>query len=418
MVLNLDRLGVQALWTAMIAQFVASAMSHAVSTVAPEITHSLHFNASFMGFYTACVYTGACISALIGGNFIQKYGPARILQFSLIAYAIAMLLCVSDWALLIIGSGLLLGLGKGLLQPANNTMVSHHADKRHLDFIFSLKQLSGPLGVFVAGIVIPFLAVHYDWQVALTFAATLGAIGAVWCWTVRNDQDTYTKPKEKINPKTLQESFRLVMGDKVLFRLAVLCICYKGLSATVLAYLVTFLVHRELSLQFAGFVLAFSTVGIFFGRLFWGWFADQIHSSRAVLSLCGVIMGVMTILLSQVGVTSSHAYILGIVFMLSFCAKGWSGVYYAQIAINAPGGKVSEATGGADFLMYMGAIFVPVIFGLLVTHLDTNYHFVFYLMGAATIITGILVMFLEGKSSSGMSGVSSLHHAAQTKELL
>ncbi|MCD8338596.1 MAG: MFS transporter [Burkholderiales bacterium] len=392
---HLDRLGVQALSTAMIAQLVAGLMSHTVSAIAPEITRTLHFSSSFIGIYTSCIYLGACLSSLVSGTFIRKYGPARITEYCLLAYAVSLLLCFADWSTIIIGSGLLLGLGKGAVQPAVNTMVSHHTQKSHLNFIFSIKQTAEPIGIALAGILIPYIAIHYDWQVALTFAAVIGAAGAYWCLTVRPDQDTYIDKNEKITPKSLQESFRLVISSPALMKLAFLSICYKGLATTALAYLVTYLVHRDFTLLFAGYALSVSTVGMFAGRLFWGWLADKINSSKAVLAFCGILMGLSTIALAQIEPHSSKALIVCIVFLLGFSSKGWSGVYSAQVALHAPEGRVSEATGGADFFEDIGAIIIPVLFGLLVTHWDKDYHLTFYLVAATTIVTGCLLIFLK-----------------------
>ncbi len=161
MALGLDRLGVQAMSTAMIVGFVASMVGTTVAAVAPEITASIHFNTSFMGLYTACLYVGACLSSLVGGNFIVKYGPARIAEYGLIGCALSLLLCISDWSVIVIGSGLILGLAKGPLMPANNTMVSHHTEKAHINFVFSIKQTAGPIGIAVGGVMTPYIATHY-----------------------------------------------------------------------------------------------------------------------------------------------------------------------------------------------------------------------------------------------------------------
>ncbi|MCD8339248.1 MAG: MFS transporter [Burkholderiales bacterium] len=222
----------------MVVQFVASMIGTTVAAVAPEITASIHFDSSFMGIYTACLYVGACLSSLVGGNFIIKYGPARIAEYGLLGCSLSLLLCTADWSVIIIGSGLVLGLAKGPLMPANNTMVSHHTQKEHLNFVFSIKQTTGPLGIALGGVMTPYLAVNYGWQVAVVWVAIIGLFGAIWCLAVRKSQDTYTDRNEKINTKTVQESFRMVVGNKTLLRLSIVSIFYQGLATTIMAYLV------------------------------------------------------------------------------------------------------------------------------------------------------------------------------------
>ncbi|MCD8339379.1 MAG: MFS transporter [Burkholderiales bacterium] len=394
--LKLDQLGVQALWTAIIVQFVAGLMTSSVSAVAPQIISSIHFNTSFIGLYTSCVYVGACICSLIGGTFIRKYGPARMAEYGLIGFALSLFLCLFGWPAIIIGSGLILGLGKGLLMPANNTMISHHTNRSHLNLVFSIKQTSGPVGVALSGILLPFLAVIYDWRLALAFVASTGVFGAYWCWKVKKDQDTYTVKMGKINLSTLGQSLKLVIEDRSLLQLALLSVCYKGLSAASFAYLVTFLVHEQFSLQFAGLALSISTAGTFVGRLFWGWLADKVESSKLVLALCGLVMGVSAICLAQITSETVQILVPLVTFFFGFSAKGWSGVYFAQVAISSPQGRVAEATGGAHFFMYIGAIFVPMIFGLLVTYLQNDYRLTFYIIAAITIFSASIVFSLKG----------------------
>ncbi|MCD8340006.1 MAG: MFS transporter [Burkholderiales bacterium] len=392
---TVGRVGIQALATAMFVKFVAGMMSHSVAAVAPEIKSALDIDYSFIGIYTALTYAGACISALIGGNFVRKYGATRMCEYFLLAYSLSLLLCLADFSAIVVASGLLLGLGKGSVGPATSSMISHHVAKGHANLVYSFKQLSEPFGIALAGLLMPYLAVNIDWQVALTVAAIIGAVGILWCLIERRDLDTYVDTKQKINPKSLGESFKMVMSSWSLLRLAILSICYKGLTITVFAYLVTFLVHRDYSLELAGIALSCSTIGMVLGRLFWGWLADAAHSSRLALGLCGILMGCATIALSQVDLQFAVILVFAIVFVLGFSSKGWTGVFIAQVALHAPEGRVAQATGGVDFFTDVGATFIPLFFSLLVKYWDPNYTLTFYIISALTIATGFLVFFLR-----------------------
>ncbi len=392
---GLTHLGVQALVTAMIVKFTAGMMSHSVAAVAPEITSQLHIDYSFIGIYTALTYAGACISTLIGGNFIRKFGAALMCIFFLLAYIVSLWLCLVDISWIIVATGFLLGLGKGSVGPATNAMIAHHAGKKHINFLFSLKQAAEPLGIALAGLLVPYLAVQFDWQISLVGASIIGILGALWCLYVRKGQDTFAVKSQKIDPKSLGESFKMVISNWALLRLASLSIWYKGLAITVFAYLVTFLVHEHFPLQWAGVALAISTAGMIVGRLFWGWLADTIHSSKVVLALCGILMGVATIALAQITGEMIVAIDFLIVFCVGFTSKGWNGVFFAQVALHSPEGRVSQATGGTDFFTDVGATLIPFIFSLLVKYWNDDYRLTFYLIAATTIITGFFVFFMR-----------------------
>ncbi|MCD8339249.1 MAG: MFS transporter [Burkholderiales bacterium] len=169
-------------------------------------------------------------------------------------------------------------------------------------------------------------------------------------------------------------------------------------------------------MEFGGFALSCLTIGILFGRLFWGWLADKIKSSKVVLALCGITMGLMTIALAQVTLDFPEACVLGIAFVLGFCSNGWAGVFFAQVAANSPANKVSEATGGADFFMFMGAIFISMGFGFLATYLNKDFQLPFYIMSAATILTGFLLFFLKGTKVKDESGTPVPQHRRDKEE--
>lgn len=163
--LGLTRLGIQAFLAAMGIQLVSSLMGTAVASIAPEIAKSLNANSTFAGLYIGFLYVGACISSLTGGNFIRRYGPAHICMIALAVAIISLLLCMVPWEVCVIFSAFVLGLAKGPLMPAINTMLSRQLEKGQYNTVFSIKQCAGPVGMALSGLVIPFLTVRYGWRV-------------------------------------------------------------------------------------------------------------------------------------------------------------------------------------------------------------------------------------------------------------
>ena len=135
--LNLTRLGLQAFLGAIAIQMVSSLMGTAVASIAPEVARGLSADSTFAGLYIGCLYVGACLSSLCGGNFIRRFGPAHISEWALFLAAGAILLCMSSWEIVVLFSAFLLGLAKGPLMPAINTMLSRQVDKKDYNIIFS-----------------------------------------------------------------------------------------------------------------------------------------------------------------------------------------------------------------------------------------------------------------------------------------
>jgi len=192
----------------------------------------------------------------------------------------------------------------------------------------------------------------------------------------------------------LADSLKLVLDNPLLRRLSVLSIIYKGLQMSVLAYMVVFLTDMKFSLVFAGLALAVSNFGAIFGRIFWGALADKIHSSRVVLAICGILMGIFTVVLSFTQADWPKFVVLIVSFLLGINSLGWSGVFFAQIAAAAPHGKVAEATGGVDFFSFVGAIFVPMAFGFLGHHLG-EFTTGFWIVSAVTMLCAAYLLLVK-----------------------
>ena len=392
---GLTQLGVEAFLAAMGIQFVSSLMGIAVASIAPEIARSLQASSTFAGLYIGFMYVGACISSLVGGNFIRRYGPAHITEFALAFAAAAVILCMAPLESIVIFSAFLLGLAKGPLMPAINTMLSRQVEKGRYNIIFSLKQCAGPVGMAASGLVVPFLTTHFGWRVGLSFVAVLCVLTALWSQWIKKDQDSSFQFKdEPISFTHLADSLKLVRDNPLLRRLSVLSIIYKGLQMSVLAYMVVFLTDMEFSLVFAGLALAVSNFGAIFGRIFWGALADKVHSSRVVLALCGILMGIFTVVLSFTQADWPKFVVLIVSFLLGINSLGWSGVFFAQIAAAAPQGKVAEATGGVDFFSFVGAIFVPMAFGFLGHHLG-EFTTGFWIVSAVTMLCAAYLLLVK-----------------------
>lgn len=138
----------------------------------------------------------------------------------------------------------------------------------------------------------------------------------------------------------------------------------------------------------AGLAFAFLQTGGVFGRILWGAVAGRFVSSRKLLALLGITTAVLVA--GTAALTSDWSFsvisILG--FILGASSFGWNGVFLAEIATRAPEGKISEATGGVQFVMFGGVVVMPPMFGALVSATQ-SYTAAFFIVAAAALLAGV-----------------------------
>ena len=88
--------------------------------------------------------------------------------------------------------------------------------------------------------------------------------------------------------------------------------------------------------------------------------------------------------------------LLLVCFCLGGSAIGWNGVYLAHVARIAPEGKAGVATGGTLFFTFAGAIFLPLIFGVIHNSFE-QYFESFY---ATAALCGVIALWLLISKSS------------------
>src|SRR5690606_32987704 len=81
-----------------------------------------------------------------------------------------------------------MGLGYGLVMPANSHLMMRFTPRENLNMVFSIQQTGIPLGAILAALAAPPIAVAWSWQWAVVLltvlvvllAAVLGAQRARW----------------------------------------------------------------------------------------------------------------------------------------------------------------------------------------------------------------------------------------------
>jgi len=348
--------------TFLIQTLVAVAM-YCAPVMAPVAARELDVAPSAIGWFIATAYLGSMIGSATAGGWVARIGPIRVSQIGLATCLAGLALGASAMLPFVLLGAFAIGLGYGPTTPASSQILVRASPPSRIALTFSIKQTGVPAGGAIAGALVPVLILAFGWRsAALAIGlACLALALAIEPWRTRYDHGL--NPHAPVSLAALFAPVALVLRTAALRRMALTSFVYGGVQITLVTYLVTFLTESfALTLVLAGFVMAVSQVASVFGRVLWGLMADRMLSRRTMLGLLGLGMGVSAIV-TLAAVPAWPTWLL-FVFAAAFgaTAVGWNGVYLAEVARLAPGGRIGEATGGCLFFTFLGVVIAPPAF--------------------------------------------------------
>ena len=348
--------------TLAIQTLVAVAM-YAPPVMAPVAAPELGVAPSAIGYFVATAYLGSMIGSAAAGGWVARFGPIRVSQVGLALCLLGLALGASAWLPLTLLGAFVIGLGYGPTTPASSVMLVRAAPPSQFSLTFSVKQTGVPLGGAIAGAVVPalILAVGWRWGAAALGLACLALAFVIA--PVRSRYDRELDPRAPVSLRAVFAPVRLVLADARLRGMAMTSFVYGGVQITLVTYLVIFLVESfALSLVLAGIVLSVAQLASVMGRLAWGVLADRALTRRTMLGLLGLGMGCSALATLAAGPHWPQWLLYLYAAVFGATAVGWNGVFVAEVARIAPGGRTSEATGGCLFFTFLGVVVTPPAF--------------------------------------------------------
>ena len=99
---------------------LATASTVTLSTIAPMVAVSLGVESSLIGTSVCIIFSGAAVSAVIGGTMVTRFGGIHVSQVCLILAAIGLsLTCSGNLWLMALGA-LFIGVSYGPITPASS----------------------------------------------------------------------------------------------------------------------------------------------------------------------------------------------------------------------------------------------------------------------------------------------------------
>ncbi len=378
---------------AMLAVLTMGSMANfTIAVIAPAAAPAIGVKATYIGVFTAIVYTFAMISGTLAGAFIFRYGAIRVCQFTMLAAAAGMAAIALSSPPAAILSAVLLGLAYGPFNPASGHVLAGISPPKWRALIFSVKQTGVPVGGALAGAVVPLLVVLLGWQGAALIVGAVALIVMVLVQSLRYTLDADRKPDWPLASASVLAPLKLVLSDRALRKFSIAGFAYSGCQVSVGAFFVVYLAQvLGMSLIQAGLVFAFVQAGGIFGRVFWGMIADRWVSARALLAGLGFAIAASLLMVARFDPDWALAPVMAVGFVLGASSFGWVGVYLSEITRLAPHGKIGEVTGGVQFVYFGGVVIVPPAFGAIV-NLTQSYTVSFLIISALALITGFYLL--------------------------
>lgn len=346
-------------------QVIVTMASLTVSVYAPQAARDLGVSPGNIGIYASITYVGAMLGSLVAGGFILRYGAIRFTQGVMLLSALGLMICVGahwSWFLL---SAAILGLGYGPTTPASSYILSRHTSPRYLSLVFSIKQTGVPLGAVLAGLVVPFLLVHYDWQSVTLIIGVVVTVGALCLQAWRRRFDFDLNPRQALVRGNVLAPLHLIFSRPALRLLAIGTFFFSASQQCFIYFLVTYLeVGIGWTTQQAGFALSVLGTAAVVGRMCWGAVVDATGHTRRVLGILALGMTVATLLTAGFDQTWPRWAILSVCAAFGATGAAWNGVYLAEITRQVAPEEVGHATGGGLFVTFSGVVVTPPLFGL------------------------------------------------------
>jgi MFS family permease len=327
----------------------------ALALFAPgAVAPTAHLDVSRLSIFSTAVFAVGVFTSFWGGGLIARLG-----SFGTAAVAASMALATSGSGSALLAAGLCLGLAFGPETPASTALLGRLVTAERRAFVFSVRQTGNQIGAVCGSLALPVIAIWLapQWSYAAVGVCAFGGI-ILFEWLRPRYADLAPAPVQL----GMRARIALVSSDRHLAALAAASMPFSGMQLALNTYFVTLGV-RELGLSHleAGAALACAQAGGLAGRLGWGFIAMRIDDARTVLVCLGLGMTICAAMFGLYGDVPGKACQYALATAFGLPARGWNGVFLAEVARLAPQDRIGETTGAVLTASYSGLLTTPVL---------------------------------------------------------
>ena len=347
---------------ATLAQMVVAMSNVVLPTIAPKLAESLGLSAVLIGYQVSLTFGIATVASMFGGTAVLRWGAARMTQVSMAVCGAGLLLFVlPHWGFVALGS-VAVGAAMGLLTPAAAHMLVKYTQPERRNVMFSIKQTGVPVGGVVIALTAPALAVTVGWQWSIAMVLALIVLIVLLVGPRRTRWDDDRDPGASLRQQPFG-GVPMVWRHAKLRWLSLVALLFSTIQRCLLTFTVIYLVaEADYGLIEAGVMLSMLQIGGAVARVPWGWLADRLGSSLAVLTSICVLTISATAALALLGPAWPRPVVYLLFFVLGAAAVGWNGVFHAEAARLSPPGMAGMVAGGTAVFIFGGVLLGPSLF--------------------------------------------------------
>jgi len=360
------------------------------------VQRDLSMSAGALGLAISFFFLTSALQAVPGGILADRLGAMRgiVCGVAISLTAMAGLAVVHPSAVAVVLWMALAGVANGTVQPATSRAIFEAIPHRRQGLAFGIKQSSAPAATFVAGLSVPLISAHWGWPAAVVAMFGLFAVLFSVLWL--------TQPSRAVAPAVVADRAselpavgrELERGSNLALGFLSACAGFGiGITSSVAAFYVPFVVSTGVEPVVAGGLLALGSVICVVVRLIFGAQADRRRLDEffmvAVLLVAGSLaLGVLTLNLPLAALVVTTLVAFG-------AGWGWPGLFQLGIMRRYPA-RPAFAAGVAQCGGFIGGILGPYAFGATVGAF--SYRTAWIASGAALAVAGALCLCARNAS--------------------
>ncbi len=340
----------------------------AVPVIAPLLSTELGLRDGFAGAFQSVAFVGATFATIVGGTLVGRLGGIRVSQLCCLLAAFGLLLPMGAATTLVFLGAILAGCGYGSATPAASHVLARVCPPDIRGIVFSTKQSAVTLGGLFAGLLVPALAEHYDWRIALGVVAAAAMVSLFAIQPLRAGLDDDRRASAPFTFSAVLGNIALVLKHPSMRPIACTAFAYSSMQVALFALYVTILVGQaKVTLIEAGWLYAVMQGTGIVGRIAWGALSDGYFAARHLLAVIGIGAIMATLTMTQVTPAWSFSALVMLSVALGGTIVSWNGIYLAEVPRQVPLGQVSAATSGTVMFSFTGVVVGPIGFTFAVT---------------------------------------------------
>lgn len=328
-----------------------------------EIMADMNINGAVLGLISTCFYFGYIPMQIPAGLLCDRFGPKKLLTFSIAICSLATLLfAYSNSVLLSATARALIGITSAAAFIGPLALATNWFSSRYFALITGIIQLLGCAGAISGGLPIAILTKSNPWRYSVLLAGAAGIILTIlFLLFIKDSPDGNTKKKKGGSLVTELARVKQVTKNIENWYTGILAMCcWAPIAIFAELWGVPFLMNlQKIDSTTAAAESAFIWLGIAIGSPIVGWWSDKICSRKTPILTCSIIALISSTILIYAHIES----IIGIEILL-FCfgaAASSQVVTFGLVSDNNNPEVIGTAIGFNNMAVISGALLQSIV---------------------------------------------------------